>query len=278
MTAFWAARREAIGSIRAAFDLNTVALLRRNGAGWHVEASAGKARLQYPGRGRLQPRAHGRSRGRPQGSRSVRGAFSAGPRVMTPTGGQLSTPARQEGLSSIGTHRCAAAMTLGCGRPECVPNWMSARLRRLDLSASAAQIFGDPAWQDTESQPASTSRFVISWPPSARQYPPFGTPRTMTVRPVADIQNRLFWRVRALSPLRCQGRVGLDRGGFPRASRRGKCLFRINIGSADGFTAVLIGAGRVRVKSSRVRAGGWRGLPRLRCGVRGPCGPAGGVG
>jgi len=64
---FWAARREAIGSIRAAFDLDTVALLRRNGAGWHVEASAGKARLQYPGRGRLQPRAHGRSRGRPQG-------------------------------------------------------------------------------------------------------------------------------------------------------------------------------------------------------------------
>jgi hypothetical protein len=25
--------------------------------------------------------------------------------------------------------------------------------------------------------------------------PPFGTPRTMTVRLVADIQNRLFWRV-----------------------------------------------------------------------------------
>jgi hypothetical protein len=32
-------------------------------------------------------------------------------------------------------------------------------------------------------------------PFSGVPYPPFGTPQTMTIRLVADIQNRLFWRV-----------------------------------------------------------------------------------
>jgi hypothetical protein len=47
--------------------------------------------------------------------------------------------------------------------------------------------------------------------------------------------------------------------------------------SADCFTAVLIGDGRVRVKSS-ARAGGLlAGVTRLWCGVGGPCGPAVGL-
>jgi two-component system, OmpR family, sensor histidine kinase KdpD len=39
---------EAVGAIRALFGLDAVALLRRNGADWLVDASAGKARLQNP--------------------------------------------------------------------------------------------------------------------------------------------------------------------------------------------------------------------------------------
>ncbi len=39
---------EAIGSIRAVFDLDAVALLRRDGAGWRVDASAGRTRLENP--------------------------------------------------------------------------------------------------------------------------------------------------------------------------------------------------------------------------------------
>ena len=61
-------------------------------------------------------------------------------------------------------------------------------------------------------------------------------------------------------------------------------------GLLGAFTAVLIGAGRVRVKSSARAGGCWLGLPRLWCGVadpcglprlwcgvRGPCGPAAGL-
>ncbi len=39
---------EAVGEIRAVFDLDAVALLRRCGTGWRVEASAGKSRLEDP--------------------------------------------------------------------------------------------------------------------------------------------------------------------------------------------------------------------------------------
>ena len=39
---------EAIGSIRAVFDLDAVAVLHREGAAWRVETSAGKARLEHP--------------------------------------------------------------------------------------------------------------------------------------------------------------------------------------------------------------------------------------
>jgi hypothetical protein len=39
---------ETVSSIRAIFDLDAVALLRRQGAAWRVEASAGKARPQRP--------------------------------------------------------------------------------------------------------------------------------------------------------------------------------------------------------------------------------------
>lgn len=39
---------EAIGSIRAVFDLDAVALLRRDGAGWQVDAAAGRTRLENP--------------------------------------------------------------------------------------------------------------------------------------------------------------------------------------------------------------------------------------
>src|SRR5690348_1022391 len=44
-----------------------------------------------------------------------------------------------------------------------------------------------------------------------------------------------------------------------------------------GFTAILIGAGRVRVKSSACAGGVLAGLPRPWCGVLGLCGPAGGL-
>jgi len=48
-------------------------------------------------------------------------------------------------------------------------------------------------------------------------------------------------------------------------------------GEADGFTAMLIGAGRVRVKSS-ARAGGLlAGVTPSWCGVWCPCGPSGGL-
>jgi two-component system, OmpR family, sensor histidine kinase KdpD len=39
---------EAIGSIRRTFDLDGVTLLRRDAAGWQVEAAAGKTRLEQP--------------------------------------------------------------------------------------------------------------------------------------------------------------------------------------------------------------------------------------
>jgi len=89
----------------------------------------------------------------------------------------------------------------------------------------------------------------------------------MIVRLVADIQNRLFWRVgtgRASEfCIPSAGWSQASRDGqryagwaapagfwapallrtgwswsrrFPRASRRGRCLVRTNVGSADGFT------------------------------------------
>jgi two-component system, OmpR family, sensor histidine kinase KdpD len=42
---------EALGEIRALFDLDAVALLRRNGTGWLVEAHAGKGRIATPDQG-----------------------------------------------------------------------------------------------------------------------------------------------------------------------------------------------------------------------------------
>ena len=89
----------------------------------------------------------------------------------------------------------------------------------------------------------------------------------MTVRLVADIQSRLFWRVgtdraseccvpsaeggarhpemgsdvpteqrlQGFEPLRCCVRVVLIAATFP-SQQRGRCLVRSNVGSADGFT------------------------------------------
>ncbi len=48
-------------------------------------------------------------------------------------------------------------------------------------------------------------------------YPPFGTPRTMTVRLVADIQNRLFWRVGSGRASECC----IHSAGWSQASREG---------------------------------------------------------
>jgi hypothetical protein len=101
-------------------------------------------------------------------------------------------------------------------------------------------------------------------------YPPFGTPSPMTVRLVADIQNRLFWRVgtgraseccvpsagwsqasrvgsdvpaeqrlQGFDPLRCC-RQGLNRGDFLGPAEEADVWFEPNVGSADGletFTA-----------------------------------------
>jgi len=39
---------EAVGSIRDVFDLDGVAVLRRDGTAWHVDASAGRTRLKNP--------------------------------------------------------------------------------------------------------------------------------------------------------------------------------------------------------------------------------------
>jgi two-component system, OmpR family, sensor histidine kinase KdpD len=41
--------QEKVASIRAIFDLDAVAVLRRDGAGWRAEASAGKIRIEDPG-------------------------------------------------------------------------------------------------------------------------------------------------------------------------------------------------------------------------------------
>jgi len=39
---------EAVGAVRRAFDLDAVALLHNQGAGWEVEASAGRGRIERP--------------------------------------------------------------------------------------------------------------------------------------------------------------------------------------------------------------------------------------
>jgi len=46
----------------------------------------------------------------------------------------------------------------------------------------------------TADVPPAGSQVTYCHPPAIPD-PPFGTPRTMTVRLVADIQNRLFWLV-----------------------------------------------------------------------------------
>jgi hypothetical protein len=43
--------------------------------------------------------------------------------------------------------------------------------------------------------PAMKSQAVTYGDPGDEREPPFGTPPTMTVRAVADFQNRLFWCV-----------------------------------------------------------------------------------
>ena len=52
---------------------------------------------------------------------------------------------------------------------------------------------------------------------SAAPDPPFGTPRTMAVRLVADIQNRLFWRVGTGRASQCC----VPSAGWSQASREG---------------------------------------------------------
>jgi len=53
-----------------------------------------------------------------------------------------------------------------------------------------------------------------------RTVPPFGTPRTMTIRLVADIQNRLFWRAGTGRASECS----VPSTGWNPASRDGQRL------------------------------------------------------
>jgi hypothetical protein len=103
-----------------------------------------------------------------------------------------------------------------------------------------------------------------------RASPPFGTPQTMAVRPVTEIQNRLFWRtgtgrasecwvpvhdvarilrlgsdasaeqrLEGAEPCAAVDRLVLITATSPGQHTGGRCLIGANAESADGFTGLL---------------------------------------
>jgi hypothetical protein len=175
-------------------------------------------------------------------------------------------PVAHGGESGRGTR--AQVVSGSLGRTGC-PDAAGAR-ERCSGTAAAGRVPGDPersragGWTPDGDHPVGQRAGGCDWPGASAPWaavtlsdtggsgrthaePPFGTPRTMTVRLVAGIQNGLFWRVgtgraaeccvpsagrktrhpelgsdvpaeqrlQGFEPLCCCGRGGLDRGDVP---------------------------------------------------------------
>ena len=118
-------------SLRSAFALDAVAVLRRDGSGWVVEAAVGRTADHQPARRRDGQGAERRLRARPRRAEHPRRGRARPQRLRRPAGrGARTRPAARRGRPGAGPRRrptsCAAPCCRRC-RTTCARRWRRSR-------------------------------------------------------------------------------------------------------------------------------------------------------